>query len=165
MSDSTSSGSVSPACTRMESIRKHVSLKEAEHKLMKMCLIPSHDNKARIFNILAKLRAKSSSAESLVSKFADRCYEGQVQDPMGQANAFIKQAFRTSKALYTLGPKDAFHYNVCRLAVHMQKSSEKPDENPKMYHTVCSGRYQVKKKLGSGGTANVHLAVDLKTKK
>merc|ERR1719461_1913614 len=85
-------------------------------------------------------------------------------DPIGQARAFIKQAFGSPETLFTLGPNDAFHRRVCQLAAQMQEESEKPDLSRKQYPDVCD-RYRVKSKLGSGGTANVHLAVDMKTEK
>lgn len=43
----------------------------------------------------------------------------------------------------------------------MQKDNDKPDVS----RTTTCDRYRVKSKLGSGGTANVHLAVDMKTEK
>lgn len=162
MSENTSAGSASPDCTRMESIGVPLFLDEAEQKLTKMCLIPSDDYKQRVFKLLDKLRAKSISPDALLSKFAEKCYEGQVKDPLAQSNAFIRQAFGSSKELFTHGPEDAFHFRVVQMATQMQNENEKPDFPRKQRSTVC-GRYRVKSKLGSGGTANVHLAVDTKT--
>jgi len=164
--EDTSVGSVSPArSSSIESGLEHSTFADAEQKLMKMCLIPSYDYKRRVFKVLEKLRSKSVSSDDLISKFADKCYEGQVKDPVSQSKAFIKLAFRSPKALFTFGPNDAFHYNVCQLAAQMNNDIEKTTDLPRSRGSTVSDRYRVKSKLGSGGTANVHLAVDMKTEK
>jgi len=157
-------------------------LEKRKHEHLKGCKL-SEKRYNKLVDILTKMRSGSDNSNTLLVKFADKCYKTTEDrdEARKQAQQFLAALFGSVEEIYSLGPKKALEARIKNLydVIHVEelgrKSSEKFNvlkhgrhlkgdiENSSIWSCKLD-RFLVGPTLGVGGTATVRLAYDTDVK-